>query len=294
MSVRSNSGRQPHREARPGSSRPRSPGSPGRAARSSPNSTGVDVLQRRCPRADDHDLVPEEARLERPVQHAGEGDRGDRSHGAVVVDQRSAGARRAGRRSAATTEKLLSRSSSYGTRRMFPPGSSSKFPLPTVVRAYSMPSAPPRKFGSPFSPTSVVAKTTFPARAGGVHEGVVLLRIGGRLAELDVVGDHLRAVLLQPRDHPSVIRARERPLQVQLVEGDVVDLPRRRDPQAATARRTWRNASIVSRSRSSKKLAVGDRQAGPTARKSATRRRRGWRSLRETLAERPPAVQGGR
>ncbi len=46
---------------------------------------------------------------------------------------------------------------------MIPPGSSSKFPLPTVVRAYSMPSAPPRKFGSPFSPTSVVAKTTLPA-----------------------------------------------------------------------------------------------------------------------------------
>ena len=61
-------------------------------------------------------------------------------------------------------------------------------------------------------------------RAGGVHEGVVLLGVGGGLAELDVVGDHFRAVLLQPRDQPSVIRARERPLQVQLVEGDVVDL----------------------------------------------------------------------
>ena len=66
-------------------------------------------------------------------------------------------------RSTATTAKLFSWSSSNGTRRMIPPGSSSKFPLPTLVRAYSIPSAPPRKFGSPFSPTSVVAKTTFPA-----------------------------------------------------------------------------------------------------------------------------------
>ncbi len=46
---------------------------------------------------------------------------------------------------------------------MIPPASSSKFPFPTLVRAYSTPSAPPRKFGSPSSPTSVVAKTTLPA-----------------------------------------------------------------------------------------------------------------------------------
>ena len=211
-------GRHAAAEARPGSSRPRSPGSPARASgrrRTRPGGRPAATAPRarrrrscpgRCPAR-----TSRRARWRTRRTGSSRPGRGSPRAG-VSPENGSTGFPVA--RSAATTAKLFSWSSSNGTRRMIPPGSSSKFPFPTLVRAYSIPSAPPRKFGSPVLAHLGGREDDVAGRAGSVHEGVVLLGVRRGLAELDVVRDHLRPVRLQPRDHPAVIRARKRPLQV--------------------------------------------------------------------------------
>ena len=107
---------------------------------------------------------------------------------------------------------------------MIPPGVVVEVPVADAAFARTRSLlAPPRKFGSPFSPTSVVAKTTLPAARAASMKALSSSASDGSLNWMSY------AITLAPAAFSCLItsawtRARERPLEVELVEGDVVDL----------------------------------------------------------------------
>ena len=80
------------------------------------------------------------------------------------------------------------------------------------------------RFGRPCSSTSVVDEHGLARVAEQRVAESVVLRGRGVLGELDVEGDRLRLALGDVLEQPGVHRPRERPLLVELVERDVVDL----------------------------------------------------------------------
>ena len=192
---------------------------------------GVDILQRRRGRADDDDLVAEEPARE-PVQvDARERDRGHRPRRAREVDQ----LRVVGKR----VRRLPRRTLGGGDRKAFQA-------LELVRRAPDDPAGVcvevavsqaragigEALLAAEELPLALVVdlgrrEDEVSGRAVLVHERVVLddpLPAFGGLAELDVVGDHLRACRLQVLDRLGVDGARERPALPELAERRVVDL----------------------------------------------------------------------
>ena len=215
--------------ARAARCRARSPGSRRPAISSSPGRRGgVDVLQRRRGRADDHDLVLEEARRRLALHRRCENEtRLDRARRAVVVDPGACRRRRSRRGSTCCAR---SPTSAVATRERLQPVDAVRHapldaarvrragaPLPGRAPSSFSTSSPPRTFVSPCSFTSVVASTTLPVRARDRLEQRERRRsnVAG-LGELDVVGDRLRVVGGDARRSPWRGRARERPAPVEV------------------------------------------------------------------------------
>ncbi len=119
----------------------------------------------------------------------------------------------------AATANVSRFSTSNGILRITPPWSGGSAAFAARALYWRSTSSPPKTFVWPSSSTSVVARTTYPARPTAWISALSSARVGARLGELHVVRDRARAGLDEAVDRGGVVGARP-PLPARVEVGE--------------------------------------------------------------------------